>query len=90
MKLLNKNIKYYAAIAAFGLIASCKPTINIDEPASNTQVDFSKYIAIGNSLTAGYSNGGLYLSGQQNSFPNFIAEKMKRFGGGEFITPYFS
>lgn len=90
MKILNKNIKQYAAIAAFGLIASCKPTIEIDEPKGNTQVDFSKYIAIGNSLTAGYSNGGLYLSGQQNSFPNFIAEKMKRLGGGDFVTPYFS
>lgn len=90
MKVFNKNIKIYAAIAAFGLVASCKPTIEIDEPKTNESVDFSKYIAIGNSLTAGFADGGLYLSGQQNSFPNMIAEKMKRFGGGEFVTPYFS
>lgn len=90
MKLLNKNIKLYAVLAAFGLIASCKPTIEVDEPKFNNQVNFSKYIAIGNSLTAGYADGGLYLNGQINSFPNMIAEKMKRFDGGEFITPYFS
>lgn len=91
MKILNKNIKFYAAIAAFSLIASCKPTINIDEPnTSNSQVNFSKYIAIGNSLTAGFADGGLYLSGQQNSFPNMLAEKMQRFGGGNFVTPYFT
>ncbi len=91
MKIFNKNIKFYAAVAAVALVASCKPTIEIDSEKSDAQqVNFSKYIAIGNSLTAGFADGGLYLSGQQNSFPNMIAEKMKRFGGGEFITPYFS
>lgn len=91
MKLFNSKIKYLATLAAFALVASCKPTINIDEPkAPQTPVDFSKFIAVGNSLTAGYANNGLYLEGQKNSFPNMIAEKMKRFGGGEFITPYFS
>lgn len=90
MRFFNKNIKLYAAIAAIGLIASCKPTIEIDEKSPTQQVNFSKFIAIGNSLTAGYADGGLYLEGQINSFPNMIADKMKRFGGGEFITPYFS
>jgi len=91
MKIFNTNIKVYAAIAAIGLISSCKPTIDIDEPKnSGTEVNFSKYIAVGNSLTAGYADGGLYLSGQQNSFPNMLAEKMKRLGGGAFISPYFS
>lgn len=90
MKILNKNIKLYVAIAAMGLMASCKPTIEIDESNAIGDANFSKYIAIGNSLTAGYADGGLYLSGQINSFPNMIAQKMKRFGGGDFITPYFS
>ncbi len=91
MKLFNNNIKVYAAVAAISLVAACKPSIEIDEPKVTTQqVDFSKYIAVGNSLTAGYADGGLYLEGQVNSFPNMIADKMKRFGGGEFITPYFS
>lgn len=90
MKLFQKNINFYIALAAIGVVTSCKPTIEIDVPASNNQVNFSKYVAIGNSLTAGYADGGLYLSGQKNSFPNMIAEKMKRFGGGEFNTPYFT
>lgn len=90
MKLHKNNLKIYAAIAVFGLIASCKPTIDIDTPnEKGKQVDFSKFIAVGNSLTAGFANGGLYLEGQKNSFPNMLAEQMKQFGGGEFLTPYF-
>ena len=70
-------------------LASCKPSIDTPIPAAGT-VDFSKYIAIGNSLTAGYSNGGLYLEGQQVSFPNLLAKQIKAAGGGEFTSPFFS
>lgn len=34
---------------------------------------FSKYIAVGSSLSAGYTNGGLYRAGQLTSYPNLIA-----------------
>lgn len=72
MKIFNKNIKFYAAVAAVALVASCKPTIEIDSEKSDAQqVNFSKYIAIGNSLTAGFADGGLYLSGQQNSISKY-------------------
>ncbi|MBO6534567.1 MAG: hypothetical protein JJ966_00005 [Balneolaceae bacterium] len=35
--------------------------------------DFSTYIAIGNSLTAGYADGALYTAAQQMSFPAMLA-----------------
>jgi hypothetical protein len=45
---------------------------------------------VGNSLTAGYSNGGLYLQGQLNSYPSIMAKQMQSVGGGAFNQPLFS
>lgn len=39
--------------------------------------DFSKYVAVGNSLTAGFMDNALYLEGQQNAYPVILAERMK-------------
>jgi len=91
MKTFRKNIKLYFGLASLALIASCKPEISNDfEPTQNGNVDFSKYISIGNSLTAGFSDGGLYLEVQKTAFPNLLAEKFRSHGGGEFNTPFFS
>ena len=48
-------------------------------PATGTQgdADFTKYIAIGNSLTAGYMDAALYNDGQESSLGALIAAKMK-------------
>ena len=77
-------------LAGLILIASACKT-EIDAPAvSKGGADFTKYIAIGNSLTSGYADGGLYLAGQLNSYPNIIAQQMKAAGGGEFKQPLFT
>ena len=87
--------KYIALIlfVAVLLFPSCEPQfsnpVDPDNPeVSSGEADFSVYVAIGNSLSAGYSNGTLYLSGQENSFPVLVAERMKEAGGGEFTVPY--
>ncbi|ERJ58650.1 SGNH/GDSL hydrolase family protein [Sphingobacterium paucimobilis] len=93
MKRFQKNIKLYIGLVACALVASCAPEIDNAKPNENTgtsKPDFSKYIAIGNSLTAGFADGGLYLEGQQLAFPVLIAEKMKAHGGGEFKSPFFT
>ena len=65
---------------------SCEP--NIDEfKSSKGEADFTKYIAVGNSLTAGFTNGALYKSGQEVSYPNLLAEQLKKVEGGEFAQP---
>lgn len=87
MKKYN-NIKLL--LAGLVLIASACKT-EIDAPAlSKGNADFSKYIAVGNSLTAGYADNGLYLEGQLNSYPSIIAKQMKSVGGGEFKQPLFT
>lgn len=92
MNLLHTNIKLYIGLIACTLAVSCAPEID-NKPGSSTETskpDFSKYIAIGNSLTAGFADGGLYLEGQKQAFPLLIAEKMKAHGGGEFKSPFFT
>ena len=50
-------------------VASCKPNIEPEKPTKGDGVDFSSYVAVGNSLTAGYADNSLYRSGQENSYP---------------------
>ncbi len=85
-----KNLKLYIYILA-GVIwlNACKPELNTPKPTPGT-ADFSRYIAIGNSLTAGYADGGLYRAGQLNSYPSIIAQQMQAVGGGTFTQPLFS
>lgn len=91
MKRFQNNIKLYIGLAVLSVAASCAPEIDNSKPNGNaSKPDFTKYIAIGNSLTAGFADGGLYLEGQQQAFPVLIAEKMKAHGGGEFKSPFFT
>ncbi|WP_420387034.1 hypothetical protein [Roseivirga sp.] len=52
-------------------------------------VDFSNYVSIGNSLTAGFMDNALYTDGQNNSFPNLLATQfaIQGVGGGTFNQP---
>lgn len=86
---MKKNKLYIAAVLALVAIASCKPSLEEYTPSAGS-LNFSKYVAIGNSLTAGYADGGLYLEGQKVAYPNLIAEQLKQVGGGEFKSPFFT
>ncbi|MDX5437494.1 MAG: SGNH/GDSL hydrolase family protein, partial [Pontibacter sp.] len=77
------------ALSAGVLLSSCDP--EIDAPsASSGEADFSSYIAVGNSLSAGYADGGLYREGQLSSVPALLAEQFEAVGGGEFVQPLFT
>ena len=57
-------------------------------PALNTNgLDFSNYVAVGASFTAGFTDGALFIAGQQNSFPNILAQQ---FGTANFSQPLTS
>ncbi len=55
------------------------------EPVSGDpgSADFSNYVAIGNSLTAGFMDAALYNLGQQNSFPALLAQQLEFAGAPE-------
>lgn len=52
------------------------PTIPVPTGTQGS-ADFSKFVTIGNSLTAGYMDGALYNQGQQNSLGALIAGQLK-------------
>jgi len=80
------KLKYYIFILILATIASCKPEID-EFDAKKGSADFSVYLAVGNSLTAGFADGALYTSGQENSYPNMLATQFKTVGGGDFKQP---
>ena len=49
--------------------------------------DFSNFVSVGNSLTAGFTDNALFQAGQQNSFPNLLAQRFSLLGGGNFNQP---
>jgi len=87
---MKRRDLYIGVALAILSITACKPTLDEFTPSAGTKADFSKYIAIGNSLSAGFADGGLYLEGQKVAFPLLIAEQLQKVGGGEFKSPFFS
>lgn len=52
--------------------------------------DFSNYVALGASFTAGFADGGLFIASQESSFPNTLAKEFSKVGGGTFTQPWMS
>jgi len=88
MKTLLKNL--FLSILGFAALASCDPKIDSPTPTADGKIDLTNYIAIGNSLTAGYASNGLYLEGQKVAYPVLLAQQFKLAGGGDFNAPLFS
>ena len=75
---MKKIIISTAIAAVFLSVQSCNST-DFDQDVADIKVtngdaDFSKYIALGNSLTSGYRDGALYIDAQNESYPNIIAQ----------------
>jgi len=77
MKWINK---IFLTILIAGFMIGCKPEIDVPAPIAGS-IDFSEYLALGNSLTAGFSDGGLYLEVQQQSYPALIAQQIRQING---------
>lgn len=87
----NKFI-YFAVLAAMGL-ASCEPEFENEvsnASYSSGEADFTSYVALGNSLSAGYIDGTISKGSQQYSFPLMLSQQFAIVGGGEFTQPDFS
>ena len=87
-----KNYKYIGLLLLSIGVASCDVNNELDiieaeaipEVVLNTNgLDFSTYISVGASFTAGYTDGAMFKAAQENSFPNILAGKF----GTEFNQP---
>lgn len=91
--------KFYALLPFLGLFfIACEDD---DTPIDTTPdpdpivytsgtADFTNYVAVGNSLTAGFSDNALFMAGQEASFPNMLAGNFALAGGGSFEIPFMA
>ena len=95
-------MKKFLALLAFSslLFVSClsddaqPPVFEVPMPPAinytSGEADFSKFVSVGNSLTAGFSDNALFMDGQTNSFPNMMASSFAQVGGGAFTIPFMA
>ncbi|GGH36779.1 hypothetical protein IA57_06190 [Mangrovimonas yunxiaonensis] len=96
------KIKYFALLIGFPLLySSCDSDMdNLAEPYSQETTDvtpniqyssgsanLSTFVTVGNSLTAGFSDGALFKKGQEVSVSNILADQFALAGGGTFTQP---
>ncbi|MFT7163754.1 MAG: hypothetical protein ACI9CZ_000313, partial [Flavobacterium sp.] len=56
-------------------------------PLTAGSANFAKYVALGDSFAAGYSDGALFIQGQEGAYTNVMAQQFALVGGGAFTTP---
>jgi lysophospholipase L1-like esterase len=85
----NKFILLATLVIGF---TSCEPEFENEVTAnySSGDADFSSYVAVGNSLTAGYMDGTVSKGSQKNSYPNLLAQQFSLVGGGAFTQPSYA
>lgn len=86
-----------SALAVLALVAGCASIDPIEQPEfSSGTADFTRMVAIGNSLTAGFQNNGLVEARQASSYAAQIARQMGKSvltagvatnQPGEFVIP---
>ncbi|SDK67230.1 GDSL-like Lipase/Acylhydrolase [Salinimicrobium catena] len=85
-----KNYIKYIGILALGMVA-CEPEfenpVDANDAYTSGEADFSNFVAIGNSITSGYADNALYISAQEASYPNIMAQQFAKVGGGDFTQP---
>ena len=92
------KFKYIFLSVLFIAITSCETDIENPDAtypdqyysADSGDADFSTYVAMGESITAGFSDNSLFAAAQMNSYPNIMAGFMSMADGGEFTQPYVS
>ncbi len=89
-QILNLLPIIFVFLLAFVFYA-CEEFSEVGNPPSLGKVDFSRIVAIGNSLTAGFQDGALFEGAQQYSYPNLIVKQINSIGGNaNFVQPLIS
>lgn len=90
---MNKLKYIWILAAALGFTACSDDDSSSDDvseplPALTAgDANFSTYVSLGNSLTAGFADGALYRISQENSMPNILSGQFSLVGGGNFSQP---
>jgi lysophospholipase L1-like esterase len=88
---MKANTFIFAALVVIGALVAngCTDSAPSGPSASLGSVTVTKYVSIGNSLTAGYQSNSLYESAQIYSYPNLISQQLSAAGAnlGSFDQP---
>ncbi len=86
-----KKFNYsYVALATIVMIGACKQDVIQTTPPTTTtttttpskgNADFSKFVSVGTSFTAGMQAQALFNDGQANSLPRILAKQFESVGG---------
>jgi lysophospholipase L1-like esterase len=68
------------------ILWKCEPNVDEFQPSAGN-ADFSVFVSIGDSYSAGYTDGALSAYGQNYGFTNIIAKQLKTVGAGDFKQP---
>ena len=91
-----RKVKYIVLMALAVSFTACDVNNELDEipaevvvfpDATPGSADFSNFVSIGASFTAGFSDGSVFLAAQTQSFPNIMSQMMADMGGGSFNQP---
>lgn len=94
---MKKHRLIYTALTLLFIAWSCKQEVIDLQPPDGTETEthtpgtanFSKFVALGSSFTAGFQAGALFDEGQANSLPAIMAKQfaVNGVGGGSFKQP---
>lgn len=85
---MRNNFKWLLLVSlTFVACNDDEVTTVVEAPATPGTANFSKYVALGDSFAAGYSDGALFIKGQEGSYVNILAQQFTPAGGGVFKTP---
>lgn len=73
-----KRFKFLYLLPLAALIYSCEPEFKDEIVFEPGEADFRNYVAIGNSLTAGFQSNALSREGQINSYPAILAQQFAK------------
>ncbi len=93
-KIKTMKTKYIWLLAGLIGLSSCASdddnsvAVEAPKPPLTTgSADFSNFVSVGASFTAGFTDGALFKAGQESSFPKLMSDKFALIGGGSFTQP---
>lgn len=90
-----KNFKWLALVSLTFVACNNSDDVVVNNssdglPLTAGSADFAKYVALGDSFAAGFSDNALFIEGQKTSYPNIMAQQFATVGGGSFTNPFMS
>jgi hypothetical protein len=84
-----KNFKWLLLVSlSFVACNDSEDPAPVEIPITPGTAVLTKYVALGDSFAAGYSDGALFKAGQANSYVNILAQQFIPAGGTAITTPF--